>query len=975
MEITFKKYPGVSLQSKANPKLFNFEGFGYYAIFAVSFGMALASKINAIVIVVFLPLAILLNDPSILKKISSPILERRLHHLIFAGILSFLVFRIFQPYAFTGPGFFNIIPNSKWIDNLRELAALSSGNSNYPPSLQWARRSFWFPIQNMVIWGMGLPQGIFGILGLILMGWKIIHGQMQKFGLIWLFSIIYLIWQASLWNPTMRYFLLIYPFIAIIAAWFLYQAMEFIGRKLKQNHQIISKSINILLSSFLILGTLVWAISFINIYRQPMTRIAASEWIYENIESAVDLSIKDEMGEFSQPLPYEHFSILEPGKSLEFSFITEIDGVINQLTIDHIVSPVISDVYQDLSIKLVKIPTNEVVYSGIINNSFQRNEDSRGNKFDIVFDDAIETQKGDEFLVTLELLNGDSGLKFSGYLSVSIETGEVNYQQPVFEFVKILDSSSAFQASFRPFRDGSLTNVKLFRLKDLNNTFGKAIISAELIEDETGEVLGTWKEPYKDKERSDFRGSDFDITINNPVPLSAGKNYSLSIQILAEGKTFALNGSKSSKETDWDDALPLYMHGLNPFDLNEGIYPSELNFQMYWDDNQEKFERFINYLSRTDYIIFSSNRQWGSTTQIPERYPLTTLFYKELIGCQTDDVQWCYKVAKPGMFSGSLGFELVNTFQVNPSFLSLEFNSQFAEEAFTVYDHPKVFIFKKSNDFDINSVIRKFSSINLNQVLNLSPKEAEERPGNLLLSSEQIKLQKKSGTWSDLFNYNSIQNKYPLVSICFWYIAITLLGWIFYPSIRIIYKGLPDRGYPLLKLTSMLLITLPIWIAGSIGFTFDRPLILAIILGALLINFYIYIKNKQTLTDEIKQNFRYFIKVELISLFFFIFFLAIRLGNPDLWHPYKGGEKPMDFSYFNAIIKSIRFPPYDPWYSGGYLNYYYYGFVIAAIPVKLLGIVPSIAYNLLLPTFFSFTAMGAFSIGWNLQNHEIGKTW
>lgn len=74
----------------------------------------------------------------------------------------------------------------------------------------------------------------------------------------------------------------------------------------------------------------------------------------------------------------------------------------------------------------------------------------------------------------------------------------------------------------------------------------------------------------------------------------------------------------------------------------------------------------------------------------------------------------------------------------------------------------------------------------------------------------------------------------------------------------------------------------------------------------------------------------------------------------------------MDFSYFNAAIKSTSFPPYDPWFAGGYINYYYYGFVLVATPVKLLGIVPSIAYNFILPTLFAFVASCAFSLGWNL---------
>ena len=93
--------------------------------------------------------------------------------------------------------------------------------------------------------------------------------------------------------------------------------------------------------------------------------------------------------------------------------------------------------------------------------------------------------------------------------------------------------------------------------------------------------------------------------------------------------------------------------------------------------------------------------------------------------------------------------------------------------------------------------------------------------------------------------------------------------------------------------------------------------------------------------------------------------MLIRIGNPDLWHPSKGGERPMDFSYFNAVLKSTIFPPYDPWFAGGYINYYYYGYVLVGTPVKLLGIVPSIAYNFILPTLFALVGIGAFSIGYN----------
>jgi uncharacterized membrane protein len=70
-------------------------------------------------------------------------------------------------------------------------------------------------------------------------------------------------------------------------------------------------------------------------------------------------------------------------------------------------------------------------------------------------------------------------------------------------------------------------------------------------------------------------------------------------------------------------------------------------------------------------------------------------------------------------------------------------------------------------------------------------------------------------------------------------------------------------------------------------------------------------------------------------------------------------------------LKSTTFPPYDPWFAGGYLNYYYYGFVLVGVLVKWLGIVPAVAYNLILPTVFSLIAMGAFSLVWNLVSRWV----
>ena len=111
---------------------------------------------------------------------------------------------------------------------------------------------------------------------------------------------------------------------------------------------------------------------------------------------------------------------------------------------------------------------------------------------------------------------------------------------------------------------------------------------------------------------------------------------------------------------------------------------------------------------------------------------------------------------------------------------------------------------------------------------------------------------------------------------------------------------------------------------------------------------------------------KYLASVELIFIAAYLVFVLVRAANPDLWHAWRGGEKPMELSYLIAVVKSSTFPPYDPWYAGGFINYYYYGFVVVGALIRLTGIVPEVAYNLALPMLFAFTLMGAFSVGYNL---------
>jgi 4-amino-4-deoxy-L-arabinose transferase-like glycosyltransferase len=131
------------------------------------------------------------------------------------------------------------------------------------------------------------------------------------------------------------------------------------------------------------------------------------------------------------------------------------------------------------------------------------------------------------------------------------------------------------------------------------------------------------------------------------------------------GKTLAVE--------HWDDRVPIR--------YGEQYQYQEMTIYELPDD-EKKWEMLMKKLRQSDYVILASNRLYTPLPKLADCskfkvcYPLATKYYEKL-------------------FDGSLGFRKIKEFTAYPHFGPWQINDDSADESFSVYEHPKVIVFKK----------------------------------------------------------------------------------------------------------------------------------------------------------------------------------------------------------------------------------------------------------------------------------------
>ncbi len=940
--------------------------YKYFGLFGLMAGMAGACKVNTLPVLGLIFIAGLLYI--VLNRKQSgigPVIKTIAIGLFLATLFTFIAFRIFQPYAFNGPGFFNVGLNQNWLNVMKEVTNQVAGNSEWPPNHHWTNRPIQYAWVNMVLWGMGLPLGLMAWFGWVGAGYRIWRGDWRKhlFPFVWVLA--YFVWQNMQFWRYMRYFLPIYPFLILFAAWALYEILtktkpqliriRTVGRNFRSQIGEVKQNwqgwISILILVAVVVGTFSYAFAFTRIYSRPHTRVEASRWMLANIPGPLNVIVSSDGETRSYPIPIYNNQILIPNEMQMMELKLQADGNVSKITIPNIQRPQgklrilisLDEKGEDLLVdEWVLIPELTTLESFFF--EFPEIELVPNQSYYLNF--SLEKATKIDFS-QIKIFNGNGNDRF-----VILDGGSI-------------ETESDFESSYTAFEVDQNFWVNRLELLGIIQEFepSSAVIRVSILQDrDEANPMVEAERTIRFTEPGAHYSTEF---IFSEIALETENSYQVKYELL-EGEAVSLKAEIFALETSWDDALPL---AVDDTDALGGIY-KPLNLELYEPDTPFKLERMIDILDASEYLVIPSNRAYDAMPRLELRYPLTLRYYQLLFDCECSSdalEKQAYRLEPP--FESPLGFDLVAVFTSHPNIGPFQFNDQNADESFTVYDHPKVFVFKKSEDFSIEKIRQEFESIDLGAVIFQVPKEYSKANTSLQLPPDRLEAQKNGGTWSQVFNRFSLLNENQVLAVIAWYLILFAFGLIVFPVIFRVFAIFPDNGYFLIRMAGLLLLAWIPWFFASIKLVqFTRWSILGGIGILLLLNGLLFLRNKHKILDYFIQKWRYVLIVESIFLILFVFSLLVRMNNPDLWHPWLGGEKPMDFAFFNAVLKSVYFPPTNPWFSNHYINYYYYGFVVAAIPTKLLGIMPSIAYNLVLPGWFAMTGIGVFGIAYNLSS-------
>jgi len=379
-------------------------------------------------------------------------------------------------------------------------------------------------------------------------------------------------------------------------------------------------------------------------------------------------------------------------------------------------------------------------------------------------------------------------------------------------------------------------------------------------------------------------------------------------------------GSKILQVHHWDDMLPLHLPGQDPRQYS--FTGPDFELPMYAQDTKEKFEDISEKLATGDYVVFPTARLYGALFRAPQEFPYSTAFFKLL-------------------FNNHLGYELVQTFKIRPQLGPIVFDNDLADESLTVYDHPKVVIFKNVHNMPANEIADRI----------FSHETFAPLPDRKWIMSKNV---------GQEFSYRekSFLPEFTFLKIILWFFCLQVLSLVVLPLLRLVLPNSPDGGYGISKVIGFLLLGYFSWLIPHLGIApFGRSTVWLVFLLLVLAGLLVFINKPHFSKAAFSRVKKHIIPVEVLFLGGAALFLLIRAYHPEIFW----GEKTMNLSFLNYLIRLDYPPPEDPWAAGNIMGYYYLSTHFFASMHHLTGIESGVGYNVSIATIAGLLMAACYS--------------
>ena len=383
----------------------------------------------------------------------------------------------------------------------------------------------------------------------------------------------------------------------------------------------------------------------------------------------------------------------------------------------------------------------------------------------------------------------------------------------------------------------------------------------------------------------------------------------------------------------WDDGLPLPMPGYDPAQYAGPSLP------MFDPDSPQKVDALVAALEKADWIAVTSGRVYMNVTRVPSVFPMSIAYYRAL-------------------FDGRLGFERAADFSSYPSLGPLRFPDDRAEEQFTVYDHPRVLLFRKAPAFSSTAVRRLL----LGAIPQTPPTmhDWERWPRALRRVSAPVLPDRRPE--SEAATSVEPGEASSLGAALSWYLALLIVGVLAMPLAWAAFPRFADRGFGFSRILGLVIVTYLLTAALTFRYLPNgrRAAIVCLALMGVA-SAAVFLRNRHDLLRFLRENRRALLQSEAVFAAGFLLFLGVRALNPEIFW----GEKPMDFSILNILVRAPSLPTSDPWLAGAPLGYYTFGQEMVVFLTLLTNLSTRFTFNLAFGMLGGTILQGAFSLARN----------